>query len=193
MATNKALADISCLHPSKYLSCDDLKGRTITVKIASVDMEPVQMSDGSEEVKPVIRFEKANKAFIGGKTNDYSIAVLLSRKPLDWVGKRITLMPGTTTFGRDIKPCIRIAGSPDASPERAKAFDQARARTAQVDIKKQAKRFVAELKSALAAVDPVKVTETVAVPKLDPEQEEEKTTTVAKKAEDAFGLDGGES
>lgn len=193
MATNKALADISCLHPSKYLSCDDLKGRTITVKIVSVETEAIQMSDGSEEVKPVIRFEKANKAFIGGKTNDYSIAVLLSRKPLDWVGKRITLMPGTTTFGRDIKPCIRIAGSPDATPERQKAFDQARARTAQVDLKKQAKRFVTELKAALAAVDPVKVTETVAVPKLDPEPEEEKVTTQAKKQEDAFGIEGAES
>lgn len=193
MATNKALADISALHPSKYLSCDDLKGRTITVKIVSVETEAVQMSDGSEDVKPMIRFEKANKAFIGGKTNDYSIAVLLSRRPLDWVGKRITLMPSTTTFGRDIKPCIRIAGSPDAAPERQKAFDQARARTATVDYKKQAKRFVAELKSALAVVDPVKQTEEVPIPKLDPEPEEEKRETATKKSEDAFGLDGGES
>lgn len=190
MATNKALADISCLHPSKYLSCDDLKGRTITVKIASVDMEPVQMSDGSEEEKVIIRFEKARKDFIGGKTNDYSLAVLLSRRPLDWVGKRVTLMPSTTTFGREVRPCIRIAGSPDAAPERQKAFDQARARTAQVEFKKQAKRFMAELKSALSAVDPVKQVEEVPIPKLDPEPEPEKAATT-KKNEDAFGLDGG--
>lgn len=195
MATkeSKALSDISLLHPSKYLSCDDLKGRTITVKIESVSVEPVQKTDGSEEDKPIIRFERANKDFVGGKTNDYSLAVLLSRKPIDWVGKRVTLMPGTTTFGRDVKPCIRIAGSPDATPERAKAFDQARARTAQADFQKQARRFVAELKSALAQVDPVKVTQTVAVPALDPEPAEETATVAVKKQNDAFGLDGGES
>jgi len=195
MATNapsKALADISCLHPSKYLSYDDLKGRTITVKIESVEMEAVQMSDGSEEERPVLRFERANKPFIGGKTNNFSLGVLLSRKPTDWVGKRIVLMPGTTTFGRDVLPCIRIGGSPDATPERAKAFDQARARTATVELKKQAKRFMVELRRALAMVDPVKVTGTVAVPRLDPEPEAE-TTTQTKKTEDAFGLEGGES
>lgn len=186
---SKALGDISTLHPSKYLSCDDLKGRTITVTIASVDMEPVQMSDGSEEEKVIIRFEKARKDFIGGKTNDYSLAVLLSRKPLEWVGKRVVLMPSTTSFGREVRPCIRIAGSPDAAPERAKAYDQARAQAASVEFRKQAKRFMAELKSALAKVDPVKITEHVPVPKLEQEPAEE-TKQAVKKNEDAFGLDG---
>lgn len=191
--TPKALQDISVMHPSKYLSADDLKGRTVTVKIASVSVEMVEMSDGEEKEKTIIRFEKANKDFMGGVTNDYSLAVLLSRRPIDWIGKRVTLMPGVTTFGREVRACIRIAGSPDATPERQRAFDQARARTATVDLKKQAKRFVAELKAALLQVDPVKVTESVAVPKLDPEPEEEKTAAVTKKSEDAFGLDGGES
>lgn len=189
-APKKALLDISVMHPSKYLCCDDLKGRTITVKIANVDTELVQMSDGSEEEKVVIRFENARKDFIGGKTNDYSLAVLLSRKPLDWIGKRATLMPSTTTFGRAIKPCIRIAGSPDAKPERVKAFDQARARTAAVEFSKQAKRFVAELKAALQEVDPIKVTETVPVPKLDPAPAEEEAKRATRATEDAFGIEG---
>lgn len=188
MAASKALTDISVLHPSKYLSFDDLKGRTITAKIASVDMEPVRMNDGSEEEKVIIRFEKARKDFIGGKTNDFSLAVLISRRPTDWVGKRVTLMPSSTTFGRDIVPCIRIAGSPDASPERVKAFDQARARAAQVELKAQSKKFMAELRKALAFVDPVKITESVAVPVLDPEPAAE--TVAVKKTEDAFGLEG---
>lgn len=191
--TPKALQDISVMHPSKYLSADDLKGRTVTVKIASVAVEMVEMSDGEEKEKTIIRFEKANKDFMGGVTNDYSLAVLLSRRPIDWVGKRVTLMPGATTFGREVRACIRIAGSPDAAPERARAFDQARARTATVELKKQAKRFVAELKAALLQVDPVKMTESVAVPKLDPEPEEERKQAAEKKSEDAFGLDGGES
>jgi hypothetical protein len=184
--TSKALNDISVLHPTKYLSCDDLKGRTITVKIASVDMEPVQMSDGSEEERIIIRFEKARKDFIGGKTNNFSLAVLLSRRPIDWVGKRIVLMPGTTTFGRDIVSCIRIGGAPDATPERAKAFDQARARTAQEPLKKQAKKFMLELRRALAAVDPIKITDTVAVPEIDPEPEPE-TAPTTKQTDEAFG------
>jgi hypothetical protein len=182
---SKALADISLMHPSKYLSCDDLKGRTVTVKIASVDIEMVPMSDGDEKEKTVIRFEKVNKDFMGGPTNDYSLAVLLSRRPIDWVGKRVVLMPSTTTFGRAVLPCIRIGGSPDATPERAKAFDQARARTAKVDFQKQAKRFVAELKATLAFVDPIKVTATVAIPACDPEPVDEKTAT-PKQTEDTF-------
>jgi len=191
--TPKALQDISVMHPSKYLSADDLKGRTVTVKIASVSVEMIEMSDGEDKEKTIIRFEKANKDFMGGVTNDYSLAVLLSRRPIDWVGKRVTLMPGITTFGREVRTCIRIAGSPDASPERAKAFDQARARAATVELRKQAKRFVAELKAALLQVDPVKQVDAVAIPKLDPEPEEERKQAAAKKSEDAFGLDGGES
>lgn len=187
----KALMDISVMHPSKYLSAADLNGRTITVKIASISEELVQMSDGGEESKVIIRFEKARKDFIGGPTNDYSIAVLLSRRPIDWIGKRVTLMPSQTTFGRAVKQCIRIAGSPDAPPERAKAFDQARARTAQVEFKKQAKRFVSELKATLDEIDPIKITETVAVPALDPQPADEAVGKGATKQTDAFGLDGG--
>lgn len=191
--TPKAMLDISVMHPSKYLSADDLKGRTITVKIASVAVEMVEMSDGEDKEKTIIRFENAHKDLMGGVTNDYSLAVLLSRRPIDWVGKRVTLMPGITTFGREVRTCIRIAGSPDAAPGRAKAFDQARARTATVELKKQAKRFVAELKAALLQVDPVKMAETMVMPKLDPEPAEETRQAAAKKTEDAFGLDGGES
>ena len=62
-----------------------------------------------------------------------------------------------------------------------------------MDFKKQAKRFMAELKSALSAVDPVKQVEEVPIPKLDPEPEEERKQAVTKKTEDAFGLDGGDS
>lgn len=175
---NKALLDISVMHPSKYLSHDDLQGRQVTVKIESVSIDAVQMSDGSEEFKTVLTFEKVGKSLIGGKTNDYSIAVLISRKPLDWVGKRIVLIPGVTTFGKpDPVPCVRIGGSPDATPERAKAFDQCRAQAASVELKKQSKRFMAELKRALAKVDPIKLEKPIAVPKLEPEAPAESAET----------------
>ena len=111
--------DISDLHPSVHISNDDLLGRDQTVTIASVEKGEAAGIDGD---KTIIRFEGIPKALISNPTNDYSIAVLLGRKPSAWIGKKVVLSPSASTFGKAIVPCVRVTDSPDAAPERRKAL-----------------------------------------------------------------------
>lgn len=147
--------DISTLRPSKYLSHDDLKGRTLTLKIESVEQEEIALGGSGKEWETVIRFEGVPKPLISNPTNDFSLAVLLGRKPPAWAGKRVSLMPSLTAFGSAVVPCIRIAGSPDAEPERAQAFGVCKDAAEAVDIKKRSTLFVQELKRTLATIDPI--------------------------------------
>ena len=119
-----ALTDVGQLMPGKYLEADDLRGRPVTYVIASVGHEVLTQSDGTELNAPVIVFERVKKAFVAtAKTNLRSIALLLGRNPSTWAGKRITLHVDKVGLGTDPSaPCLRVAGSPDATPERVAAF-----------------------------------------------------------------------
>lgn len=118
---------IGVLYPSEFLKAEDLKDRPVTVTIAGVSHEGVPMSGGKTERKVVLRFEKTNKKMIAGKTNGYALALLLcpSMNLRECVGKRVTLCPDIDRFGGQRVPAIRIAGSPDAHPDRADAYARA--------------------------------------------------------------------
>lgn len=146
--------DISARHPSKYLSHDDLRGRTLTLKIETSEQEEVKLA-GGKDFKTVLRFEGVDKPLVNNTTNDYAIAVLLSRKPSEWIGKRVVVGPGETTFGARTIPCVRVLGSPDATPARAKAFDACLKAVEGVDAKSRTTMFAQELKYTLSTIDPV--------------------------------------
>lgn len=117
--------DLSVLFPSEYLKCDDLKGKQVTVTISRVVNDLVQMSGGKKQKKLVLHLEKTHKKIIVGKTNSWSLGLLISTNARDWAGKRMTLTPDVDIFGGVEVPCIRIVGSPDAQPERAAAYARA--------------------------------------------------------------------
>jgi len=115
--------DISDLHPSPNLSADDLLGEPQTVVIESVEKGE---ATGVEGIKTIIRFKGIPKPLVSNTTNDYSIALLLGRKPSGWIGKRIVLSPAQSTFGKDTVPCIRVTGSPDADKTKQATLDSIR-------------------------------------------------------------------
>jgi hypothetical protein len=116
---------LSVMFPSRFLKCDDLQGRKVTVTIADVNLEEVMMVGGSHEKKVVLQLAKTPKLLIAGRTNGFSIALLLSQHIREWVGKRITLCPDVDLFGKSEVPCIRVAGSPDSAPENTAAYARA--------------------------------------------------------------------
>jgi hypothetical protein len=67
------------MFPSRFLKCDDLQGRKVTVTIADVNLEEVMMVGGSHEKKVVLQLAKTPKLLIAGRTNGFSIALLLSQ------------------------------------------------------------------------------------------------------------------
>jgi hypothetical protein len=139
--------DISDLHPSANLSCDDLVGKPQTVVIESVERGEAA---GVEGIKTILRFKGIPKPLVSNTTNDYSIALLLGRSPSTWAGKRIVLSPASSSFGKDTVPCIRVTDSPDAPEARRKLL--AGIRTANPDTKPVL--LGRALKLALAMAEP---------------------------------------
>lgn len=113
------------MYPSDYLRAEDLLGKPVAVTIATVNIAALPLEGGQSADRVVIGLRKTSKKFVCGKTNGYSLGVLISSRAAEWIGKRIILCPDVDTFGREDVPCIRIASSPDAAPDRAAAYARA--------------------------------------------------------------------
>jgi hypothetical protein len=96
------------LYPGRFIKASDLKGKNVTLTIASVDLEELE-GDKGKQIKGVVGFEKTEKQLALNKTNGICLKEMFGKKVQGWVGKRVTLMPSTWN-GDD---CIRVYGSPD--------------------------------------------------------------------------------
>lgn len=100
-----------------YLGAYSLDGIApeIVVTIKKLIQKEVVGEGGIKAVKIVAEFEENNvdgvviKPMILCKTNCKIISKLYDSDFVeDWIGKKITIYPTTTRFGRDTKPCLRI-------------------------------------------------------------------------------------
>jgi hypothetical protein len=96
------------LYPGRFIKTGDLKGKNVTLTIASVDLDELEGETG-KKVKGVISFERTEKQLALNKTNGICLKEMFGKKVQEWVGKRVTLMPSMWN-GED---CIRVYGSPD--------------------------------------------------------------------------------
>jgi hypothetical protein len=125
------MTDFRSMYDSNWIYAFDLKGRDVTVTIKEVKAGKVKNAT-KEERKPVLYFKesKDQRGLVLCKTNARLVASLYGNDVDVWPGKRVTLYPTTTTFGKDTVDCIRIrpavpkaaakAGEfaePDAMPE----------------------------------------------------------------------------
>ena len=101
------------LYPNRFLKSDLLKGRKVTLTIRDIDVEELTGENNKKEPKVVMKFVERPLELVVPKTNGYCCKRMWGNNPHDWIGKRITLFPSTTKFGRDTVDCIRIFGSPD--------------------------------------------------------------------------------
>lgn len=96
------------MYPGRFLKASDLKGKNVTLKIASLDIEEL-IGDRGPQIKGVVGFDKTEKKLALNKTNGICLKGMFGKKVQEWVGKRVTLM----TSSWDGEECIRIFGSPD--------------------------------------------------------------------------------
>lgn len=101
------------LYPGRFIKAADLKGKNVTLTIASVDLEELE-GDKGKQIKGVVGFDKTEKQLALNKTNGICLKEMFGKKVQQWVGKRVTLMPSMWN-GED---CIRIYGSPDLSEDK---------------------------------------------------------------------------
>jgi hypothetical protein len=101
----------------------DKAGKAVdaVVTITSIKVEEIVGEGGRKDNCPVMRMQGKKKGFILNVTNCRSIAGMYGNDVDGWVGKRITLYPTTTQFGRNTVDCIRVrtnvpGGSPNDPP-----------------------------------------------------------------------------
>ena len=110
-------------YPSDHLRCPDLEGREVTLTIKSweyPDAKKDKGGDGQTMEGTVLLFEESPKRFVANVTNYRTLSSLYGKNPDDWTGKKVTLRPETTRFGKDTVDCIRVA---NVNPETGKAPD----------------------------------------------------------------------
>lgn len=101
--------DIRKLYDKDYIYSYDLEGRDVTVTIERVKGGTLVGTGGTKNKKPVVYFKGTEKGLALNITNARVIAGLYGGFESDqWIGKRITLYPTTTTFGSQTVDCIRI-------------------------------------------------------------------------------------
>ena len=105
---SKVTFDGELMFVSEYVGAPELKGKDVTVTIASVVKEQVAMTDGGKKTKLVIRFKESAKKLICNKTNGDSISVIHGNESKQWAGKRITLYPTTCLAFGEMVECIRV-------------------------------------------------------------------------------------
>lgn len=96
---------VSDVYSGNFVKAEHLRGQEVTVTIESEAVEEV----GDEKKRQIVlSFVGMGKRLGLNCTNANTIAGLYGDETTSWIGKQVTLYPTTTTFGRDVVPCIRI-------------------------------------------------------------------------------------
>jgi hypothetical protein len=114
----KSLQERQWLYPFDLVDPHTKKPREFMLEIVDVTttvFKTKKNPDGKSEV--TITFKKARKRLVANTTNCETIASMYGPNIEDWIGKRITLYPTTTTVGRETKPCIRVRSSIPPAPK----------------------------------------------------------------------------
>lgn len=117
--------NLNLLYPSKYVKAEDLKGKTVTVKVSDIKIENLPMAGGKKERKVVLYMEGKDKTLVMNKTNGTILGLLFGTDLANARGKRIQLTPDVDKMGNDLVACIRITDSPDADQDARDALAKA--------------------------------------------------------------------
>lgn len=103
---------IDQMFPRKYATGRDLAGKAVTLTIATVQREQVQLGR-KPEPKFVLRFENAEKGIILNRTMAEQIATITDSRETDkWKGHRVTLYPQPMRVAGKDRVAIRFRAPP---------------------------------------------------------------------------------
>jgi len=105
------------MYPSRFLKADMLKGKKVTVTIIEIMGEDLIGENNKAKAEWIVKIKERPLQLVLNKTNGYCMYRMFGSDPHSWIGKRITLFPTTTKFGRDTLDCLRIWGSPDLAAD----------------------------------------------------------------------------
>lgn len=102
------MADLRSMFQKEFLYHYDLQGRDVTLTIRKAVQGAVQGTDGKKQKKPVLYFEKTEKALALNVTNVKTVGAMYGFDADKLPGKRITLFATTTQMAGKTVECIRI-------------------------------------------------------------------------------------
>ena len=108
---------ISAAYPSPYIRAADLDGTPRTLTIRTCVLE--ELGQGNDkQTKPVLYFEKAQKALVLNVTNATEIAAAYGDETGGWEGKPVEVYPTQVQFKGKLVDGIRVRIQPEAKPEK---------------------------------------------------------------------------
>lgn len=96
-----------------YIAAVEFDGKTPLITIDHVKVVELEGDDGKKKSRPVVYFREAPRGWVLCKTTAQALAALFGAETDKWTGKRVHLRAEEVQVGKEKKPGIRIAGSPD--------------------------------------------------------------------------------
>ncbi len=98
-------------YDEKWLKSVDLDEKDFVVTITRAEAGKLNDQKGQVTRKPIVWFKGWPKPLALNKTNGGLIAGIYGNDMANWIGKRITIYPTTTTMGGKIVDCVRVRPS----------------------------------------------------------------------------------
>lgn len=102
------MTDYRTFFDKEYIYAYDLDGKEVTVTIERIEGRELTAAGGRKAKKPVLFFKGSPKGLALNATNGKTIASLYGNKVEEWVGRKVTMFPTTTSMGGETVDCIRI-------------------------------------------------------------------------------------
>lgn len=142
------------MYPSRFLKADMLKGRKVTLTIKVIEGEDLIGENSKTKAEWLVKFEEKQIEFVMNRTNAFCLYRMFGGDPHLWIGKRITLYPTKTKFGKNDVDCIRIWGSPDIAEDMEITVPQGRKKAWEAVMHAVKKAETAAKPPSSATVDP---------------------------------------
>jgi hypothetical protein len=96
-------------YPRRFLSAEDLKGKSVVVEIEEERLEELTDTNGKTANKSVLSFVGKEKKLVLNATNwDSIVEITGCEDSRDWPGNKVELYPTTTLMAGRKVDCIRI-------------------------------------------------------------------------------------
>ena len=112
------MVSVNDSYAGNHLKCADLKGKDVTLTIASVAMEKV-----GDDHKLVAYFRGTEKDLVLNKTNANCIAQMYGDETDRWLGMPVTVIPTQTEFGGKTIPAAAACRAWPNTPRREILFE----------------------------------------------------------------------
>lgn len=105
------------MYPGRFLKSDMLKGQKVTITITDILGEDLIGENNKAKSEWIVKIKERPLQLVLNKTNGFCLYRMFGGDPHSWIGKRITIYPTTTKFGKDTVDAIRVWGSPDIAED----------------------------------------------------------------------------